>query len=68
MADFQPAPYREYVYDNTGSSYRLVGWYSEAGTWLPESMEPVIAQPDGDAGIGRWRTFHGEDPWFYPTT
>lgn len=62
MADFKPAPYREYVYDNLGTAYRLVGWYSMHGEWEPSSMEPVVPNPDGP-GVGRWRVFHGEDPW-----
>lgn len=62
MADFKPAAYREYVYDNEGTAHRLVGWKSHSD-WA--SMEPVVPNPDGGPRVAAWSVYHGDDPWFF---
>lgn len=48
---------------SAGESREMIpvyGWWS-ADEW--EHIHPVVANPGGP-GIGPWRQYYGEDPWF----
>lgn len=66
MANFYAAPINTYVriYKKDARLRDrplivVIGWWSDTG-W--DTMEPVIANPDGP-GVGNWRRFYGSDPW-----
>jgi hypothetical protein len=49
-----------YVYDAKGSVHTVFGWWTDG---FGVQIAPIVANPDGP-GVGRWRDYHGEDPWY----